>query len=249
VPFSIDLRDRIQREMWCGCFEPHVTSCLVAILRPGDTFLDVGAHIGYHSVTAALLVGEGGRVFAFEADPANFSRLESHVRPFPWVTALHYAVWSHSTSLIFERSSQTGESGWGSLACVRVLGTGEQVTVNAISLDDWRLQTQIEKVSLVKIDAEGSEPNIVQGAREFLQRMKPSVIFEFNETVLLQGGRVPKELAQGFGECGYKLFSIDGRHLREVAHFGLPQFGEILGLHRENLQESKQRLRMGGFRI
>ena len=249
APFSVDLRDRIQREMWCGCYEPHITSCLAAILRPGDTFLDVGAHIGYHSVTAALLVGDGGCVYAFEADPANFSRLESNMRTFPWATILQNAVWSHSTSLIFERSSQAGESGWGTLANVRVLGMGEQIAVNAVSLDDWSERTQVDKVSLVKIDAEGSEASIVQGACKFLQRTKPSVIFEVNETVLLQGGRAPQELARTFSECGYKLFLIDGKRLREIGRSGLPRFGEILGLNVENIQNSLLRLQTGGFRI
>lgn len=247
--FSIDLRDRIQREMWCGCYEPHITSCLAAILRPGDTFLDVGAHIGYHSVTAALLVGDGGCVYAFEADPVNFLRLESNMRTFPRGTAFHNAAWSHSTPMIFERSSQAEESGWGTLTNVRVLGTGEQIAVNAISLDDWSLQTRIDKVSLVKIDAEGSEASIVQGACKFLQRTKPSVIFEVNETVLMQGGRAPQELVQTFSECGYKLFLIDGRHLSEIGRSGLPHFGEILGLHSDGLRESIQRLRAGRFHV
>ena len=53
---TIDLGDRIQRLMWGGAYEPHVRNCFAALLRPGDTFVDVGAHIGFFSMIASSLV-------------------------------------------------------------------------------------------------------------------------------------------------------------------------------------------------
>ena len=49
------------------------------MLQRGDVFVDVGANIGYFSVLAACLVGEGGQVFAFEPDPDNFRLLRDNV--------------------------------------------------------------------------------------------------------------------------------------------------------------------------
>ena len=63
--------------MWGGCYEPHVRHSLEVLLSPGDMFIDVGGHIGYHSVLGASLVGSRGRVIAFEADPRNFERLKT----------------------------------------------------------------------------------------------------------------------------------------------------------------------------
>jgi hypothetical protein len=50
---TVDLGDRIQRLMWAAAYEPVVTRCLTALLRPGDTFVDVGAHIGFFSLIAS----------------------------------------------------------------------------------------------------------------------------------------------------------------------------------------------------
>ena len=53
VSLELDLRDRIQRQMWGGCYEQHVQRCVDCLLQPGDTFLDVGAHIGFHAARGA----------------------------------------------------------------------------------------------------------------------------------------------------------------------------------------------------
>src|SRR3974377_221099 len=47
---TVDLNDRIQRLMWGGAYEPHVVACLKMLLKPGDTFVDIGAHIGFFSL-------------------------------------------------------------------------------------------------------------------------------------------------------------------------------------------------------
>src|SRR5574341_581136 len=57
IILQVSLLDRIQREMWGGCYEPHVTACVAALLRAGDIFLDIGAHVGYHAALAAAIVG------------------------------------------------------------------------------------------------------------------------------------------------------------------------------------------------
>ena len=62
-----------------GIWEPYETSLLLSMLQPGDVFVDVGANIGYFSVLAAVVVGEGGAVFAFEPDPDNFRLLRDNV--------------------------------------------------------------------------------------------------------------------------------------------------------------------------
>ena len=58
---------RIREE---GVWEPYETSLVLAMLRPGDVFVDVGANIGYFTILAASAVGAQGMVFAFEPDPA-----------------------------------------------------------------------------------------------------------------------------------------------------------------------------------
>src|SRR5882757_4827335 len=79
--FAVDTQDLIQRYIYMfGVWEPHMTRWLQSRLRPGDTFVDVGANIGYYSILASRLVGDEGRVVALEASPAFHQQLLKQVR-------------------------------------------------------------------------------------------------------------------------------------------------------------------------
>ena len=102
---TIDLGDRIQRLMWGAAYEPHVRRCLAVLLRPGDTFVDVGAHIGFFSLIASSLVGGTGKVYAFEADSTLFQRLQANATEYPWLVPSLRAVWSESGSVSLLQSA------------------------------------------------------------------------------------------------------------------------------------------------
>lgn len=249
VTLCVDLNDRIERLMWGHCFEQHVQRCLRALLSAGDVFIDIGAHIGYHALWGASLVGPSGKVFAFEADPANFLRLREHLRSFYWCTAVDKAVWNVTGTAVFERSCEPRESGWGTLAAVRDLRRGEHVAVGTISLDDWSSENRIDKACTIKIDAEGSEVRILRGAKNFLGRIRPAIIAEFNEVVLRQAGTSSEELERVLCELDYQLFSLSGTWLRPLRSTGNPQCSEVLALQADRQEDAMRRLRKCGFRI
>lgn len=242
----VDLKDRIERQMWGGCYEPHVQRALRAILAGGDVFVDIGAHVGYHAALAASLVGPGGRVFAFEADPENFSRLRENLAVFSWATALNQAVWSSSGTVGFERSSQPSESGWGTLTSVRDLRTGDHLTMTAISLDDWIRANDVH-VSAVKVDAEGSEVGILRGGREFLRRTRPVLIVEANDILLRQAQASTVELTDILRSGGFEIFTLSDESLRPFDARSSSQFGELLAIPEEQAQNNLKRLGQLGF--
>jgi len=203
--FCVDLRDRIQRQMWCSCYEPHVTAALRRILRPGDTFVDLGAHIGYHSYLAAGLVGASGCIFSFEADPANFQRLRRNLEGFPQARAEHCAVWSGEENLMFTRSESLKESGWGALASVRNAPEREQVAVHGVSLDFWSERAKPEAIRAIKIDVEGAELAVLHGAKRILQGMRPILVMEVSEPLLRQAGASASMIEELLRSYGYGL--------------------------------------------
>src|SRR5262249_13205461 len=78
--FECDLRDAISREVcFTGRYEPQETALVRSILRPGMSFVDVGANWGYFTLLAAHLVGKGGRVISLEPDPRLFPILQRNV--------------------------------------------------------------------------------------------------------------------------------------------------------------------------
>jgi FkbM family methyltransferase len=245
----VNLHDRIERQMWGGCYEPHVRHSLQVLLSPGDMFIDVGGHIGYHAVLGASLVGSRGRVIAFEADPGNFARLRDHLGPFPWATAVNRAVWSSTSTVIFERSSEPGESGWGTLTTVRDLKRGEHIAVDTISLDDWLSQNAHGCVSAIKVDAEGSEVSIFQGAIEVLRRVRPTVIFEANDIVLHQAHTSALDLTEIFYGHGYNLFELEGATITPLGQGDCPRSSELLGIPNERTKATMTRFERSGFRV
>jgi FkbM family methyltransferase len=211
--FTVDLGDRIQRLMWGGVYEPHVKKCLTVLLQPGETFVDVGAHIGFLSVIAASAVGETGKVYSFEANPIVFQKLQANASEYPWLTVSWRAVWNKSEPISFSGSQQAGESGWGTVGAVR--SGGRMTSVDAISLDDWHASIGSPPVRVIKIDAEGSEPFILEGARGLIASARPFLIMELNDVLLREAGRSNREVADSLREQGYRIFAFDLKSLEE----------------------------------
>jgi FkbM family methyltransferase len=247
--FSVDLRDRIQRQMWCASYEPHVTRCLKAILRPGDTFVDVGAHIGYHSFYAAGVVGAAGRVFSFEPDPSVYARLKRNLEPFPYAHAFHCAVWMRDAELLFERSSCAQESGWGTLSAVRTLGTGEQIPIRAVSLDRWSREIEPGAVRAIKMDAEGSELAVLKGAARLIRESRPILLLEVNDVVLRQGGASGNLILSELRNLAYRVYEIRNSALHRLEIFEDSSFIDCLCLPAEEAEPLLGVLTGHGFQI
>ena len=236
VTLRLDLGDRIQRLMWGGAYEPHVKNCMKALLRPGDTFVDVGAHIGFFSMFALSLIGEGdGRVFAFEANPQLFPKLESNFSGRRGCTAYPKAVWRESGRILFSDPMQAGESGWGKVAAVR--NEGNVTAVEAISLDDWHAEIGSVPVRLLKIDAEGSEPAIFEGALELIQRSRPYIVTEINDVLLEESGYSERTTLEGIRGLSYLVFSIRRSQLVDVPINAQSASLEVLCVPSEKVSE------------
>ena len=233
---TIDLGDRIQRLMWGGAYEPHVRKCFAALLRPGDTFVDVGAHIGFFSMIASSLVGPCGKVYAFEPNSTLFQTLRSNAAQFPWMVASPQAVCDKSGSVIFSNPQQAGESGWGKLASVR--NEGHIESVEAVSLDEWHESLRFPPIRLIKIDAEGSEPSILEGARRVLANTRPYLIIELNDELLREVGRTRESVTDSLREQGYRIFAIGLEGLDESSELIDPLFAEILCVPSDRLEET-----------
>jgi len=238
---KIDLEDRIQRLMWGAAYEPHVKRCLSVLLRPGDVFVDVGAHIGYFSLLAACLVGPTGKVFAFEADSEVFRRLRSNGSKFSCLTSYPKVVWQRSGQVSFSNAHQPGETGWGKVADVQ--NDGNVVMVESVSLDDWHETVDRVPVRLLKIDAEGSEPFILDGARKLMFGARPYVIAELNDELLRGTGHSQMNVFGTLGCLGYAVFTMTSKGLVEVLPGGTTLWPEVLFVPTEQLRETEQLFR------
>lgn len=221
LPLTVDLRDRIQRLMWCGAYEPETRALFRSLVTEGSVVVDVGAHIGYFSALAGSLAGETGAVHAFEPDPGCFAALASNASHWRGIVPWNLAVSDGSGSATLFRSARRGESGWASL--LDGGGAGEEVVVPTVALDEWARSEKIARIDLVKIDAEGAELRILRGAERILAEHRPAVLLEANEVCLARDGRGASDLIDRLRSHGYRVWSIDSRRGRPT--------GTMLALH------------------
>ena len=139
-----------------GTFEHERVSAILALLRPGDTVWDVGAHKGYVTLAMASAVGQSGHVYAFEPANANQHALRRHIR---WnrirnVTTLPFAL---------AQADRTDRIGGARSSITYRLGTGEQEVVVRSMLSLIKAGVA-PPPTVMKIDVEGSEFDVLQGA-------------------------------------------------------------------------------------
>jgi FkbM family methyltransferase len=168
-----------------GIYESAVQKVLVQHLRSGHIFYEVGAHVGFFSLLAAGLVDGSGEVVAFEADPLNVGLIQEHFRRnfLAHARVVPMAVWSKAGSVSFTRGSELSSLNAGGVLESSPWGFNTDVIeVEAITLDDY-VQGH-RPPSLVKIDVEGAELHVLNGAQELLSYYKPLVLCEVHSTEL-----------------------------------------------------------------
>jgi FkbM family methyltransferase len=172
-----------------GGGELEVQAVLQERLKPGMIFYDVGANIGFFSLLAARLVGNEGRVVAFEADPEVAARLREHParNKFDRITIEQLAVWSEPRTVFFERTDPATSPDRG-LGHVVSGGAKNTIQVDAVSLDDYASTGPAP--DFVKCDVEGAEVEVFRGALNLLRRKRPIILFEMhseeNRRILLE---------------------------------------------------------------
>jgi FkbM family methyltransferase len=160
-----------------GTWEPEVTEALKRTVLPGWTVVDIGAHIGYHTLLLAKLAGSQGKVFAFEPTPETFQVLQENVslNAYTNVVLVRKAVTDRPRSVTMMPLESDKELLPRSAAITD--GVGE---IEAISLDQFFAESP-QKVALVKVDAEGEEAAVLDGMERVLKRDRPVLLIELHE--------------------------------------------------------------------
>ncbi len=182
VTFELDLSDyRGTAPMYFGSYALLVVETMRRFLRPGSVFLDVGANIGYISAVAADLVGPQGEVHAFEPVPTYFDRLRklAALNPNYSIIANSCAVGEISRACTIYVAREPGQSTLVP-AYKAPSETVSSLEIPVVRLDSYLATRRIERVALIKIDAEGFELPILKGLEGFLTKSdhRPPIICE-----------------------------------------------------------------------
>jgi FkbM family methyltransferase len=196
------------RALALGRYEPSVVEVLRTRLQEGMVVLDIGAHLGYHTLLSSRFVGRTGRVWAFEPDPNNRRLLRRNIDQNQMqerVAIVPMAVGSMRGVIALHRADfDSGSS--------TIIGPGESpnaVQVEVTTLDDWAERNGWPSVNLIKMDIEGAEPDALAGMSE-LSRRNPDLIMivECHEMALARGGARPMRLFDGLHELGFDSIKV-----------------------------------------
>ncbi|GAA0462513.1 FkbM family methyltransferase [Streptomyces sp. NPDC046215] len=209
--FAVDTQDLIQRYIYMfGAWEPHMTHWLSRRLRPGDTFVDVGANIGYFSVLASQLVGETGGVVAIEASPLFHKRLGAQARLNGCgnVRAVNAAVSDTRKSLTFTLASSRN---MGANSIVPYDGPAESsFEMEARPLPEMLTDAEIAGARVIKVDVEGAEGGVVRGMTPMLGRLRPDaeITVEVTPERMAMLGDSADELLATMREHGFHVYRL-----------------------------------------
>jgi FkbM family methyltransferase len=186
-----------------GVYETDILDLYLSELRDGDTFVDIGANIGEHSLFASKMVGAKGQVIAFEPVLGVRDQLcESvAVNGFSNITVFPYACGRERQLLpIFKRKGNAGAS---SLLSSFSAHATETEAVSVIEADD--VLAELPRVDFVKIDAEGYEMEVLMGLEKTISKFRPQILFEYSPMIYT------KEISSE-PHTGTKIMKILARH-------------------------------------
>ena len=188
-----------------GSFEFREQAFLWSFLREDDTFLDIGAHCGLFSALASQIIGENGRILAFEPNP--------DILPFLVANTERDKVDVHAMALSDASGEATlwqgGSSDTALSSIAYELSNAKHSTVKTQTLDDFLATIDIGQVALAKVDVEGSELKLFRGAKQTLKRKSVlAFVVEFTEENMRKSGYSALQLAAQLIEYGYQPYKL-----------------------------------------
>lgn len=238
----LDTRDFIDEFiLYWGQWEPNETALVRALLRPGDGFLDVGANIGWFTLTAAQVVGPEGRVIAVEATPPTFDRLRGNIalNSLSNIT-LHGCAVSDVPGEVWIGQLHGANRGMNSMRAAKAEAGGEGWSVPAVTLDG--LLADAGPIHLVKMDIEGAEALALRGFRQRLSAPDaPDVLVELTPAYLGELGTGPEEILSLFAETGHTALRLRGR---KVSPLDPGVIDGALGFSAENILFTRDEARV-----
>lgn len=194
-----------EKDYWLGTYEPDLQAAIRDWVRPGMVAYDVGANVGYISLLLARQVGSQGRVFAFEALPANLERLAGNLalnKLEEKVSVVDAAVTDHSGLAQFLVGPSGGTGKAAGSAGRQEIAYADTIAVTGIALDDFVYNEGKPEPQVVKMDIEGGEVLALPGMTKVLSEAHPLLFLELHgpEAAVVAWGMLT--------DAGYQLFQM-----------------------------------------
>lgn len=191
--FRCNLAEHIQRTLFMWGHDRDAFDFIRSRVRPGDTFVDVGANVGIYSLIASRAVGPQGRVISVEPNPATFARLSRTVKEngISNITLCNVGLAdAEAKAELF-----TGTSEGNDTASMLPGVSAQSVTVDVLPLDRLAEQCGVERIDYMKVDVDGFEHKVFAGAGKLMASGRIRHLqCEFSDIHLRMVGSTPQGL-------------------------------------------------------
>ncbi len=187
-----------------GTFEPKNEMIINEYLKPGMNVFDIGANIGYHTFYMAKLVNPGGVVYAIEPTNWAINKLEKNLSLNPTIDNVIIAQLALADESLGIQKLSFQSS-------YRLDGKIENdiQSIKVMKLDDFVVEYNIPLVNFIKMDVDGHEGKIFEGAKETIKKHHPGILFEINPKELALSGYPSSEIFRQLLSSGYMLYYDD----------------------------------------
>jgi FkbM family methyltransferase len=211
-----------------GIFESDLTEVVGTLLRPGDTFVDVGGNEGYFSILAGSKVKDG-LVFCIEPQRRLLSVIERNIElnSVPAVSIHNVALSDNRgfAELFLRPSTNTGASSF--FKHWKLGGTSQKV--ETVTLDEFAAEKSLQRIRLIKIDCEGAEGLVIKGAENCLRNhLFDFLVVDYHSQI--KSASACDEVHAQIQKAGYQLAKFGGVNIYHVPRSGKDL--EILGKYR-----------------
>jgi len=241
----VDLRSGTEfRSFYTGEYDELVLRKVMNLIEPGCAVLDVGANIGFWSVPMSRRCSEiNGELIAVEPAPTNFERLVRNLEMNGLsgiATCLNVALSDHAgeASLSLREDFAAGAT-TGNDAIVEGTSDFPTVKVKLERADEAILRRLTRRCGLVKLDIEGHEGAFLRGARALLERDRPIIICELNQSYV----GCAAEVEAALGNMSYKYARLEDGAVSHVNSFSSPhQIDDVFLVPEERMDDTLGRL-------
>lgn len=200
--------DVVSREIFLGVYEFRERVVVSKIVKKGMCAIDVGANIGLYTVIMSKLVGSTGKVYSFEPEHRNYSRLQQNIRlnNINNVTAVKSALSNEKSKakMIVQNEERLA---WSSLVETQSEEREVYEEVTCITLNEYINQLGAIDCDFIKIDVEGWEQRVLDGASDLISRDNAPILYvEFTEENSRAAGSSCRELFLKIAAFGYTLY-------------------------------------------
>lgn len=192
----------------------HEHRVMKALLRPGDTFLDIGANHGSFAILASHLVGRTGLVIAVEPQPRLAGLIRRSLAEAPAPFEVHAVALGERDADAVLHIPRSG-SGAASVAAPPQ-GMSQSITVPLRRADQLLAWRAFPGSLLVKLDIEGGELPFLHGATAMLRERRPAIVLEISPAQAHAAGYQPSDLVAALGALGYQDFAEVDRYPEKV---------------------------------